>query len=1033
MDTWPIGTRDTTEFPKISPVKVQYRDHLEKILKLHGKDWNDIGEFGTPSRFRSYRKMYERLGIICKNGDKLASTWLGEKIAKLEQGLSGAQQVYLDQMRSEIIAILSRYQFKNPSDRDSVSFPDDFDIQPCVCIWKIMLALDNKINYQEVNRVVLRIMHMADIDAAIEKINSARTELITNPNASLDDILGLPVVTDQPSARIAGLFSQIGWGDLLITGVQEDGFRYLISDAIPLIKKIIENPPSFYKARSEKDWVDYFIGKPLGRLGLVGNVDAPITPKLSLSELGQLLAEDYQRASYVNAVWYCFVFKYADSLFDELGNPIYKPQALVKATNGVVKKSFWAEINKAYKVLERLKTEPQEYDYLRRILGGANSPAPLRTIADRLSTALKLFAAKRKDAGVDGWFKDGYVTNGQMRKYFSALTEPQILAFTDSQFEDFFLGEVDPATGKHKKENYRMWAGSISTGWDSIKPDNPAELQAANQFIASVQKDSSIAAQFCKKGFAHPKGFGPSVVSELLMKFHPDSCFKHGRITNEILSWLGLIDFPHKSDFSDAEYKQACGAAAKILAKMTAMKIPRQINADGTDDTSPPDYLTVNEFIWFVKDKLQDIKNEVATMQQKTVTQNRTEGNNDWEKLPNDNPDSLMYRLAASLLTRPFAILAGASGTGKSRMVKKLACMTCYDDDLKPSGEKALGNYQMVQVKPSWHDSSELLGYRSMLNPDPNVVDYKTTDFVRFVLKAHAYPHTPFFVCLDEMNLAPVEQYFAEFLSACESVEKKTDAAGDFYVTSPLVPQTEYNDNIENIGLEYPLPQEVKDRLNKFGLFIPRNLFIVGTVNMDDTTCQFSRKVLDRAMTIEMNEVKFDTLKVPEELVVDGQNGLLMKKEQIEAFINRKDFDKCTLDSEFLALLEGIQGIVKPTPFAVGYRFALETSMYREALKVINPEKMKADKKDAQNNVVTNQQTGEPEKVDVSLLYALDHMILTKILPRITGNKSDRKELTDALKKYFVEKLVGHALSATALESMLERADHNGGYLSFWP
>ena len=76
MDTWPIGTRDTIEFPKISPVKVQYRDHLEKILKLHGKDWNDIGEFGTSSRFRSYRKMYERLGIICKNGDKLASTWL---------------------------------------------------------------------------------------------------------------------------------------------------------------------------------------------------------------------------------------------------------------------------------------------------------------------------------------------------------------------------------------------------------------------------------------------------------------------------------------------------------------------------------------------------------------------------------------------------------------------------------------------------------------------------------------------------------------------------------------------------------------------------------------------------------------------------------------------------------------------------------------------------------------------------------------------------------------------------------------------
>ena len=243
MDTWPIGTRDTTEFPKLSPIKVQYRDHLEKILQLNGKDWNDIGGFGTPSRFRSYRKMYERLGIICKNGDKLVSTWLGEKVAKLEQGLLGAQQAYLDQMRNEIIAILSRYQFKNPSDRDSVNFPDDFDIQPCLCFWKMMLALDNRINYQEVNRVVLRIMHMADIDAAIEKIKAARAALVANPSASLDTILGIPVVSDQPTARIAGLFSQVGWGDLLITGVQGDGFRYLISDAIPAIKKVVENPP----------------------------------------------------------------------------------------------------------------------------------------------------------------------------------------------------------------------------------------------------------------------------------------------------------------------------------------------------------------------------------------------------------------------------------------------------------------------------------------------------------------------------------------------------------------------------------------------------------------------------------------------------------------------------------------------------------------------------------------------------------------------------------------------------------------------
>jgi len=538
-----------------------------------------------------------------------------------------------------------------------------------------------------------------------------------------------------------------------------------------------------------------------------------------------------------------------------------------------------------------------------------------------------------------------------------------------------------------------------------------------------------------KHNGANIAGFGPTATVFFMMELRPEKFATWSKMVFDSLRDLGLYVGQTPTVLTQESYEYSFAQQVLLKSKMKEMGIGK-----AADDQSDADFLTVNEFLWFVSENFQEIKNMAKQMQQKTVTQNRTAGNNDWSKLPNDNPDSLMYRLAASLLTRPFAILAGASGTGKSRMVKKLACMTCYDDDLKPDAAKPLGNYQMIQVKPSWHDSSELLGYRSMLNPDANIVDYKSTDFVRFVLKAHAYPNTPFFVCLDEMNLAPVEQYFAEFLSACESVEKKEIKGGNgqvtesFYVTNPLIPPTEYNDDIENIGLEYPLDQKVKDRLNKFGLYIPRNLFVVGTVNMDDTTCQFSRKVLDRAMTIEMNEVKFDTLKDPEELIVTGTNGLLMKEDQIKAFVERKDFDKETLDSDFLALLEKIQEIVKPTPFAVGYRFALETSMYREALKAINAEKMAVDKIDPNTNQPEiDPATNQPKKVDVSGVYALDHMILTKILPRITGNKVDREKLTDALDGYFKDKLKDHKLSADALEGMLTRAGDNGGYLSFWP
>jgi 5-methylcytosine-specific restriction endonuclease McrBC GTP-binding regulatory subunit McrB len=260
--------------------------------------------------------------------------------------------------------------------------------------------------------------------------------------------------------------------------------------------------------------------------------------------------------------------------------------------------------------------------------------------------------------------------------------------------------------------------------------------------------------------------------------------------------------------------------------------------------------------------------------------------------------------LIAGLLTKPLAILAGVSGTGKSRMVRHLAYKTCLDEDLKPSGESAPGNFKMVQVKPSWHDSADLLGYRSAVNEKH---EYVSTDFVKFVLKAHAYPNTPFFVCLDEMNLAPVEHYFAEFLSACESI-RKSDVTGE-WTSDPIVAATDFDNDVFNLGgdvlfesadavLDAAL-KKTRARIEKEGLFIPRNLFVVGTVNMDDSTGGFSRKVLDRAMTIVMNEVHFEDLqKEDKDLTLSDDN--LFTTAEIAKFINREDFDKGMLENGFI-------------------------------------------------------------------------------------------------------------------------------------
>ena len=124
----------------------------------------------------------------------------------------------------------------------------------------------------------------------------------------------------------------------------------------------------------------------------------------------------------------------------------------------------------------------------------------------------------------------------------------------------------------------------------------------------------------------------------------------------------------------------------------------------------------------------------------------------------------------AALRTKPFLLLAGISGTGKSQKVQELAFMTCPDGELRNEGGTTPGNYCLVEVKPNWHHSTELLGYYSALSGK-----YELTDFIRFVYKASQNKDVPFFLCLDEMNLAPVEQYFAEFLSVLETRKKVGD------------------------------------------------------------------------------------------------------------------------------------------------------------------------------------------------------------------------------------------------------------------
>ena len=234
------------------------------------------------------------------------------------------------------------------------------------------------------------------------------------------------------------------------------------------------------------------------------------------------------------------------------------------------------------------------------------------------------------------------------------------------------------------------------------------------------------------------------------------------------------------------------------------------------------------------------------------------------------NIDSSQNNYLRAMRTKPFLLLAGISGTGKSRIVNQMAFDSCPDELNLRKDPTSPGNYCLIEVKPNWHDSSELLGYESKIGGD----HYILTPFVKFLAKAMLYPEVPFFVCLDEMNLAPVEQYFAEFLSVLES---RTKIDGHI-VSEPLIKADIFSNENYTVKLQNELfglelkehlsddktklikisqlseeHQKVYDILQKNGLRIPENVVIIGTVNMDETTHQFSRKVIDRAMTIEMN------------------------------------------------------------------------------------------------------------------------------------------------------------------------------------
>ena len=372
-----------------------------------------------------------------------------------------------------------------------------------------------------------------------------------------------------------------------------------------------------------------------------------------------------------------------------------------------------------------------------------------------------------------------------------------------------------------------------------------------------------------------------------------------------------------------------------------------------------------------------------------------------------------------AIKSKPFLLLAGISGTGKSRIVRELA-RACWDEGTEEYKAQKPRNFEMVQVKPNWHDSSELFGYVSRVSGSPVFV---AGDFLKFVAKAWENPGVPHFLCLDEMNLAPVEQYFAEYLSVMES--RKCDDDG-VITTDPILKKSG-EDWYRILTNELTSHDDIRNQFLEDGITIPQNLIVVGTVNMDETTFSFSRKVLDRAMTIEMNEVDLYG-------GLDGQHEKIGKLEAgnlIGTAVEGVDVyrDNEAVCNTALKYLEAVNAVLEGTPFKVAYRTRNEFLLY-----VVNNLPYNKDKDG--NEIPQNE----------VIARALDEITSMKILSRIEGDETKIGTLLDRLtttigeqlkavseKDYSAKKNDGekvYSVSLAKLEEMKTRLE--SGYTSFW-
>lgn len=384
--------------------------------------------------------------------------------------------------------------------------------------------------------------------------------------------------------------------------------------------------------------------------------------------------------------------------------------------------------------------------------------------------------------------------------------------------------------------------------------------------------------------------------------------------------------------------------------------------------SNPLNYTEVLDLILY---KIKSVRNLWVDNQKKVIKATNSTNNNIYQSFKNDtNSIGLIFtnnqilRYITSLCTKPFVILTGLSGSGKTKLAQSFSKWLCTDNN----------QYSIVAVGADWTNREPLLGYpNSLIDGQYVTPESGTLDLILRAIENYNFEKRvnnqeediskckPYFLILDEMNLSHVERYFADFLSAMESGEEiKLYSGGS------------RSDNKGNI-----IPNSFK---------LPPNLFIVGTVNIDETTYMFSPKVLDRANTIEFR-IEENELN---EFFKSAKNIKLDELEDIRQEIYENEFMMMStrknnnLDDDVKNIFKSYFNVLKIAGAEFGYRTLNEIAILINFIGETYDSNKDKDKKEFNNSI--------------------DIAIMQKLLPKLHGSRSKMIKILPILGDLCLEK-----------------------------